>query len=263
MNIPSIPNNFYQIILCLLIGYFFYQLNDRNSEIKTLNQRLYDLNFNSGMDKYYRDSSNSVYDLKRLEKTSDKLLTTLRDSTKEFTKKELIEFKNKNSLIMDSTKTTSERLENASNKLSKIRSEYDNIYLRFSELSESPFWFRMRWLFLVMICFYLIFLIGKEHSVNQKINALQLHDKWLYQCCQSCARNFSPLIKYGTEVDGMKSSAFCMDCYENGHFTNEDLTERDVIKNINRQSRFNFGVSKFVKELVRWKKNPYPRIFDM
>ena len=47
--------------------------------------------------------------------------------------------------------------------------------------------------------------------------------------CQSCAMPMSEEF-YGTEADGSKTKEYCSYCYENGKFTNPDITMEEMIE---------------------------------
>ena len=46
--------------------------------------------------------------------------------------------------------------------------------------------------------------------------------------CNSCGR---PIVKedYGTNKDGSLNSDYCIDCYQNGEFTEPDITLSEMI----------------------------------
>jgi hypothetical protein len=80
--------------------------------------------------------------------------------------------------------------------------------------------------------------------------------------CQSCGM---PLSKDsqggGTEKDGSKSSLYCSHCYQNGKFTNPDITVvemQELVKGKLREMHFpGFMASFFTKDipkLKRWSK---------
>ena len=45
-----------------------------------------------------------------------------------------------------------------------------------------------------------------------------------YICCQSCGMPMDRLELMGTEKDGSKSTIYCKFCYQNGEFTDPDIT---------------------------------------
>lgn len=83
-----------------------------------------------------------------------------------------------------------------------------------------------------------------------------------YKNCQSCAM---PLKKDpqlgGTNVDGSKSQMYCSHCYENGSFTQPEITVREMkhlVKSKMKAMGFpGFLAGFFTKDiptLERWKK---------
>jgi hypothetical protein len=83
-----------------------------------------------------------------------------------------------------------------------------------------------------------------------------------YGCCQSCAKVFSSVKKHGTELDGTKNFAFCIECYENGSFTEPDLNFDTIKARTEMQIRKRTWLGKFfvrkrLRDSDRWKTNEY------
>ncbi|MEC0266972.1 zinc ribbon domain-containing protein [Paenibacillus anseongense] len=84
-----------------------------------------------------------------------------------------------------------------------------------------------------------------------------------YKNCQSCGM---PLARDeqggGTEKSGAKSKVYCSHCYQNGKFTQPDLTV-DQMKEIVKQKMVEFGFPRFlaglftrnIPKLRRWSSN--------
>ncbi|MDU0206243.1 zinc ribbon domain-containing protein [Paenibacillus sp. MAH-36] len=84
-----------------------------------------------------------------------------------------------------------------------------------------------------------------------------------YKNCQSCGM---PLARdeqgCGTEKSGAKSKVYCSHCYQNGKFTQPDLTV-DQMKEIVKQKMVEFGFPRFLAvlftrnfpKLRRWSSN--------
>lgn len=79
--------------------------------------------------------------------------------------------------------------------------------------------------------------------------------------CQSCGM---PLSKDpaggGTEANGAKSEEYCSHCYQNGRFTEPDLTAQQMVQKVSaklREMHFpSFMARRFTREipdLKRWK----------
>ncbi|MDA4128141.1 MAG: zinc ribbon domain-containing protein [Thaumarchaeota archaeon] len=80
--------------------------------------------------------------------------------------------------------------------------------------------------------------------------------------CQSCGMPLSRDEGHGgTENDGTKSTEFCSHCYQNGEFTQPDLTVDQMVENSKRRM-LSFGVPEPIAEknsqgvhlLKRWAK---------
>jgi hypothetical protein len=50
------------------------------------------------------------------------------------------------------------------------------------------------------------------------------------QMCQSCAMPLEKAEDFGTEKDGSKSSEYCHYCYQNGEWTDPDMTIDQAIQ---------------------------------
>ncbi len=84
-----------------------------------------------------------------------------------------------------------------------------------------------------------------------------------YKVCQSCGM---PLKKDpkggGTETDGIKSVKFCYYCYQNGAFTNPDITTaaemQELVKGKLKEMKFPGFVAwiftRGIPKLERWKR---------
>ena len=48
--------------------------------------------------------------------------------------------------------------------------------------------------------------------------------------CQSCAMPLTQPEHYGTEADGAKSTKFCAYCYQQGKYTNPNITAEQMIE---------------------------------
>lgn len=79
--------------------------------------------------------------------------------------------------------------------------------------------------------------------------------------CQSCGMPLSKdPQKGGTESDGTKSKDYCSYCYQNGSFTEPDITVEDMVKKVDAKLRDmwipSFIGKYFTKDiptLKRWK----------
>lgn len=99
-------------------------------------------------------------------------------------------------------------------------------------------------------------------TIQDKIISLKLPEKRKYVYCQSCSRNFSFQVLFGTKADGSKSDLFCSDCYDKGVFTSyidiESLNEKKKQLLANSKSKFEKKrIENRFKNLRRWTINDY------
>ena len=81
--------------------------------------------------------------------------------------------------------------------------------------------------------------------------------------CESCGMPMGETDEmYGTELSGGKSEDYCKFCYDNGEFTNPNLTLEEQIKSITAMMVNDFGFSQEdaaeqcaagIPTLKRWK----------
>ena len=84
-----------------------------------------------------------------------------------------------------------------------------------------------------------------------------------YKMCQSCGMPFKNDPKGGgTNADGSKSKMYCSLCYENGKFTQPDITAEEMQAFVKGKLKEMGGIHKFfagffasgTSKLARWKK---------
>ena len=58
--------------------------------------------------------------------------------------------------------------------------------------------------------------------------------------CNSCGR---PIVKedYGTNKDGSLNPDFCIDCYQNGEYTEPDITLEEMIVSVKEYEKMIMG----------------------
>jgi hypothetical protein len=85
-----------------------------------------------------------------------------------------------------------------------------------------------------------------------------------YKMCQSCGMPLNKDPKGGgTNADGSRSAMYCSNCFENGKFTQPDLTVKEMQQLVKTQMRkmgfiFSLMSGMFVKgipKLERWNSN--------
>lgn len=101
------------------------------------------------------------------------------------------------------------------------------------------------------------------HDLNSAKHKHDLKLSMGHVRCQSCARKFTSLIKYGSEADETLNKSYCQSCYQKGSFIERDLTAEEAYN----KAIFNYGTNKnWLKKknfksmffnLDRWNKNLY------
>ena len=97
---------------------------------------------------------------------------------------------------------------------------------------------------------------------KDKVNDEAMEGTPGYKRCQSCGMPFSKDPKgSGTNVDGTKNNMYCSYCFENGEFTQPDITLKEmealVIENLKKMGMPGFIaklLTRGTKKLERWKK---------
>lgn len=113
---------------------------------------------------------------------------------------------------------------------------------------------------------FILFFIGLfiwviDSPDGEKDILVNLQDK-LYSNCQSCGKKFTSSRKYGKEIDSSNNLAFCEDCYNEGKFTNSELTKEEFIEKANEEIKNKNWLAKWIlknrfKNLERWNRNQY------
>lgn len=90
---------------------------------------------------------------------------------------------------------------------------------------------------------------------------MQQHRHSGHTRCQSCGKLFSAMVRFGRECEGTPSAAFCSGCYENGQFTEPDITfaevEQRALKNVPRTLKEELELSQLLRRLERWRQDAY------
>jgi len=82
--------------------------------------------------------------------------------------------------------------------------------------------------------------------------------------CQSCGQPLARPIDHGTNADGSLNNEYCHYCYQNGQFTQPDMTVEKMmalsIENMTRDLMFppekaQALANSYIPNLKRWKKS--------
>lgn len=106
--------------------------------------------------------------------------------------------------------------------------------------------------------------INKEFLIREQKEMQKLTEPRYRVRCQSCGRKFNSMIKEGKEKDGTINHQFCINCYDNGTFTNPDLTKEQVLEEASQQLKakkkswlhINDRLQ-LIEKLDRWSPNDY------
>ena len=90
--------------------------------------------------------------------------------------------------------------------------------------------------------------------------------------CNSCGKPISRKDELGTNEDGSSNNYYCSDCFQNGKFTEPDITVQEMIiklakemmeKNPDLREEDATGLLiNFLPNLRRWNPNPDDEIFE-
>lgn len=81
--------------------------------------------------------------------------------------------------------------------------------------------------------------------------------------CQSCAMPMETPEMFGTNADGSRSEEYCTYCFQNGAFTDPDVTMQEMIDtcvsfmvrdNIMPEAEAREMMTQYLPALKRWKK---------
>jgi len=106
---------------------------------------------------------------------------------------------------------------------------------------------------------------GRDKKLQYRLNI----DKPTYShYCQSCGKDFSPFIKYGTEKNETKNYHFCISCFKDGEFTEPELKLgeqllrlQNELRSINASKKEINKITEKIKLLDRWKQNRYSSVW--
>lgn len=269
---PSIPDKFYKLLTLLgviLIGYCYFAKNEIDNK------------YSEKIEHY----NNIIGELDILElETQDernKLIKYDSDISKKYNVDKSIEINNedvvftysikgnKNDLI--ASKLMSERWEKYTSKTFKIKllsKKLENYgdYLKREDKINSNKHNEIEILLNFGVNLFILGLglwIVTETFTTKKndINIGKSIQDRFYKHCQSCGMQFSSSRFYGTNKDESYSNAFCEDCYQNGEYTEPELTLEQVKENARMYIKDIFIIKKLkinaLNRLERFNRNKY------
>ena len=262
MDFPSPPRNLNDIVLIVIIFSFYVIYHDYYEKIESTGEKIENLITNTNELEWEVDSLTSSSEIQTYSEQLSLIAESLKDSNAV----------KKLSLIASDRKAIDSlhRLETialtknaaATDKLRNFRSQ-NNLYNTELESAGNRIWYiNIFVLFLVGLFAYYAVSVAHAESLNKDLIKFERYKNRIYTVCQSCAKQFSPILLHGKESNGTENKGFCKECYDNGQFKNPTLSAEDVInefKSFNPKIKSE-KVSNYVNGLVRWKKNPYVNI---
>lgn len=268
---PIIPDKIYKLIIAigLIISVFFYlesgkievQINNNDDKIFELTNNLENIYLKSSkFEKLVLRKSKDIskfYGIENaIEKVSDTAIT--------FTSYIYSNDKNKQRLN-DSLVKLWDEYSKKHNELEFNKSNFDN---KVSKLNKINYRLKIKSADFIGISYigFMIFLAGillwlsDEIQEERKKSLSKIEDK-IHSKCQSCGMKFSSVRKYGTNKDESNSNAFCEDCFQNGEFTEPELTLKQVKANAKPFTKGNYFTRKHqlnsLNNLERFNRNKY------
>ena len=106
------------------------------------------------------------------------------------------------------------------------------------------------------------FYLARQQSLADKLLKLEIKSKTSYERCQSRGRKFNLLRVKGTNQTGEMSYGFCADCFQNGEFTDKELTKNILLDRIFKQKKIKSFLWKWllkikINNLERWDEQEY------
>jgi hypothetical protein len=117
-------------------------------------------------------------------------------------------------------------------------------------------------LFVIIIGMFFFFIGLITWLIDEQTNPVIKLSEKLHERCQSCGKVFTAVRQYGLEKDLTPNYAFCEECYNNGNFTNPELSESEIINfSMGTVKAKNWLYKRFLKarlkELERWNPHKY------
>lgn len=272
MILPSIPDSTYKVLLYLgliFIGYSFIQSVDA---IKTYNEHV--------------NLSNSVIDSLKVKelyqkREKDKLVEMANDLSKRYnipnpiTDKDTVTVFNityrgpkEEVMVSDRLQTIWTSFKNGNFEIDllneKIKMTKDNLK------KEEDDYDQVNYFYAALAFLGLLLSLGgyagmeRYQKMQEKLLYLEISQKdTKYKYCQSCGRTFSSVVLHGHNANGEINTAFCTECFDNGKFTEPNLTLeefKDRIRAIVASKKTNKerqDMQKRFDDLERWKTDLY------
>ncbi|MFZ6025792.1 MAG: zinc ribbon domain-containing protein [Bacteroidota bacterium] len=269
--IPSLPDNSPRIIMLIGISLIIissYLVLTHDSKIEDLYEK-----------KNYLSDSLDILEFEsdvRLEEMLDKdsffskkfsrnrLISTSKDSV-QYTLTRTILGDSVSLLQTDSVKKYWEAWNISQNRQQIFMKKIENLDERIKSEADLPILILS---LIVLIIGMLHFFYGlnilekRESNNNQLLLRQNAGLPFTHERCQSCGKNFSSMVSYGTNLDKTNNYSFCKECYSEGDFIEPNISlnemrikvEKDLF---NLSKRRRKRITKSLEYLERWKKDRY------
>lgn len=273
MNINSLPDTFYKVLVYLGIAMIVYGFIFVQNE--TINFEKERLTYNSTLKKIENDRFFLNEELKLIYGEADtysrklNIKNPLTISKQGYIFDQTLSGEKNNVLLSD---TISSLLKRYNKKQIEIKSKDADLDVQKYLIDEKRITFKEN-IKLAVVIFLIGFTLAgigfviwivQEGFHENFIKRQNLGLPTFSVCCQSCGIKFSSVVEYGTNLNSDKNYNFCITCYYNGEFVEKDLSlviisERIKIEleNQNYKKRYISKVLRKLKFLDRWKRDIY------
>lgn len=268
---PSIPDKIYKLIIAigLILAVFFYLEDDKvKNQIFKNDDKIFELSNN--LDTEYLKSEKHIKQILKKSKDISKFygienaIERLNDSTVTFVSYIYSNDKTKQR-FNDSLVKLWDAYSTRNNELDYKKSNIGNKIVKLNNLNNELTIANVNNKLMSFVGF-LIFLFGLllwilEETLEEKKKSISRIEDKIYSNCQSCGMKFSSVRNYGTNNNKTNSIAFCEDCFQNGEFTELELTLEQVKLNAKPYLKGNFFRKKLqlnsFNKLERFNRNKY------
>jgi hypothetical protein len=267
--LPNLPDNSHKILILVGIASIFasfYLHNTYEQKIDLLIEK----------NSTFIDSAN-VLSLE-IERRKEELLDKDSVLSLKYNRKRLISGDSSNLvfarvIVGDSTslvyteevKTYWESYKDALNRENILYKKIESTNTRIESENDSFFMFFSIYFMIAgaLIFFGGIILLERRESQNNILSLRQnAHLPFVHLNCQSCGQRFSAIVKYGTNYENTSNYSFCTECYNEGKFTEPDISFEEMISKVERgilhlSKRRKKRILKSLQNLDRWKRDRY------
>lgn len=269
MNIPIIPDRLFKLLLYIGIGLVIYGFISFQNQYQEYEKKRVEFNVEikklENQSKYLDSELKDIYDNADIlsQNSFIKNPLSITDSSYSFTRVII-----GNKIEKSVSDSIAKLLVQYDLKNKEIKIKNDELLIKEYEIDELKQWLKViekDSLYMITTGFLLLFagyiMWDKNEEIDIKLRKRQSLNMPTYSDnCQSCGKRFNSMVKYGNEKDGCKNYHFCDACYQDGNFTNPDLTLKEIKEQrkkeleLKKYSKFRIRVIlSDIKLLERWK----------